>query len=328
MKSNPYYHNDKIFTVDLDSKLNNRISLHYIIFKNRVSTKWLMLLEESIERNKEITCNFRKKYTPAERQELFNKFVDAISIINENYDIVLPTVDSLETLNNNILNLLHQYFEEYGERVDFLVKENKFNQLTHDNFLLLNNLIHSFQASTNLRLCTADFIPYLQEKINLVDEDYFLFTSDRSWGSLYLGYNTLGKHWIGLAADNELVNIESRIRVQKQFSTEFMLDFNKGQLPHGRRMQFYEWWTRNNLSEKFNPGMTLAEFAFGNLPLGYFVGYTENNNFKSVDEFTEREFNENVWDKCISISNIKIEDKSTFNPQAGLKIIHHLKNNR
>jgi hypothetical protein len=322
MISNPYYRHDKILTVELNSAAP--VKLHFIILKNRVANIWLSLLEKAKYENKKVVSNYRKKYSEAEKEINFVKFLSVIETINSHYDIQLPAPDSRYDCNDALLNVLHQHFEDYGNRIDTLIEENKFNQSVHDSFLTLNDLIHTLQAKRELRLCTTDFYPYISEKINLEDEDYFLFTPDRGWGWLYLGYNTLGKNWMDMAADNDSYKIESRIQPQNQFSSEFSMDFNLDKFLHGRRIRFYEWWQRNKLSEKFNPAMILSQAAFGNIPLCFFIGYTQSDVFYMVNEFSKEEFNSNIWDQCDGVSAVNVDTALTFDRANIERIVEYL----
>jgi hypothetical protein len=325
-----FFLTDKLLKVTAKSKYNNNtLDMYYMILDHDLAVRWIELMDYSNNCSYTPTSNYRKKRSVEESAELFKEFKDIVDFINAHYDkqLFLPEYDILD---DDQLNLLHEEFEIYGGRVDKLLsvdfwkdpdkhpeyKNNswpirRFNKDLHNNFLRLNELIHTFQAIIKrttkdpLRICTVDFDPKGLHK-PLKPEDYLLFTTEKFWGWIYLGYNTLGKPWLPASFDDDVdVAKEKRIIPQARFATEFQMYFGTGTCEYARRSYFYNWWLKNNISETIDPNMLLKEAALGDVPLAKFVAYKINDD---RIEFPSNniEWNKKVWDNFSYISSAKV----------------------
>lgn len=309
--------------------------LYYNILDIDIADRWLALIEQNKRREHSLRYNYRKILSPSEIENTFVEFKNNINYINNNYDIQLTDPESVEYLREHweILNDLHEQFEVYGDRLADLIETGYFNnpkqdprynevwpgmrqnKVLHEAFLRLNEQIHNFEAiyrtwdNSHRSVCTClvDFMPAgLHEPLQ--PEDYLLFTPEHYWGWLYLGYNTLGKHWSSACHDNDVEVVRrNQIRPQARFAAEMYMNF-KDTGPSTTRIELYKWWLENNFSEVKDPRMLLEELALGFIPVGKIIGYKINTDpyvdINSVKE-TNR-WNLMVWSKFNSIESINI----------------------
>lgn len=332
------WNDNKSLVVTANNKDGQTLKLKYKILDTDLSNRWLDIIEQNIKANNTLVDNYQKILSQDECLEKFAEFYNNITTINSMYDRKLKDIVSLEFLsaNQNLLNDLHEEYEIYGDRLQQLLNIDYFknpedhlelcnniwpgrqqNIDLHNRFLKLNDQIHEFEAifraqkkSTNgVCLCLIDYVPAgITQELKI--EDYFLFESDFKWGWLYLGYNTLGKHWVSTMQDDDIEVVHrDQVRPQSRFSAEFFLNFKLTVNP--TRVNFYNWWIENNMSAIKNPNMTLKELALGFIPLGKLVGYRINNDV--AQEIPDAalypdiiNWNTNVWSKFNKITNVEI----------------------
>lgn len=328
----------------VNSSTQQELAMTYALYDIDIVDRWINLINENNQRNNKLRSDYHKMYTDGEILELFDKFRKNISYINSHYDRKLADIVSVEYLrkNPNILNDLHEEYEIYGDRLESLLNKGYFDSpeihseyddlwpgkthdtITHECFLLLNEQIHNFEAihrshedKTSMScLCLADFIP-AELHSELKPEDYLLFTPDQEWGHAYLGYNTLGKHWSSTMYDNDIdVVRRGAVRPQQRFAAEIFMNFFMPYLSQSR-VEFYKWWTENNLSELHDPKMKLEEFAFGFIPVAKLARYRINSVTTLIPLTMSREeqnqWNSEVWSKFDSIKSIRIVNDETGN---------------
>ena len=321
----------------VNSSTQQELVMMYALYDIDIVDRWINLINENNQRNNKLRYDYHKMYTDSEILELFDKFRENISYINGHYDRKLADIVSVEYLreNPNILNDLHEEYEIYGDRLESLLNKRYFSRpdihseyndlwpgkthdkIIHECFLLLNEQIHNFEGihrshedKTRMSCsCLTDFIP-AELHDDLKPEDYFLFTPDQEWGHAYLGYNTLGKHWSSTMMDNDIDVVNRHaVRPQRRFAAEVFMYFGT---PYAftHRIQFYKWWTENNISEKSDPRMKLEEFAFGFIPVARIARYRVDSVTHKVSLTMSREekiqWNREVWSKFDSIKRIRI----------------------
>ncbi len=317
--------NDKLETLDL----------LYAILDLDISNRWIKLIKENISLGNLLKYNYRRILNKEDLEKAFSEFKNNIEYINNFYDKKLKDIVSIDFLEKNqfILNDLHEEFEIYGDRLEELIKENYFNNpkasskynsiwpgdthnlSLHEAFLRLNEQIHNFEAvyrsiedpKTMLCTCLVDFVPAGIHE-DLKPEDFLLFDPNHEWGWIYLGYNTLGKHWSSACNDDDVEVVKrNAIRPQQRFAAEFYINFNKTSI-YSTRIRLYNWWIKNNFTNVINPELSLRELALGFIPVAKLYGYKKNNELSIVTEETNRvDFNEKIWSNYNKVISVSIE---------------------
>jgi hypothetical protein len=337
---------DKFLEITCQSTKSRRfLKLRYAILDINIADRWIDLINKNNELGNTLRYNYRKILSDSEIEEQLIAFKSNIEFINNNYDRKLTSVQSVDQLRNNaeILNDLHEEYEIYGDRLEKFIADGYFDnpklspdyntiwpgdvhdKSVHEAFLRLNEQIHNFEAifrtwnrrEKSICTCLADFLPnkdpkdilpedYLHEPLK--PEDYLLFDPEHKWGWLYLGYNTLGKHWASACNDNDLEAVHRKaIRPQSRFAAEMYMSFRED-TPHYARVSLYKWWTDNNFSEIIDPRMRLEDLALGFIPVGALKSYSfDNTVYTFATAITDtKDWNLNVWSKFNHISDIRI----------------------
>jgi len=326
----------------------DELKLYYTITSTDIASRWVGLVNKNNELNNKLRFNYRKILSDAEIEAQFLEFKSNIEYINANYDILLPEITSVENvkLNANVLNDLHEQFEVYGDRLEAFIQEGYFNnpkaspkynpvwpgdshnKILHEAFLRINEQIHNFEAilrtwdrrTKSICTCLVDFMPNKKPEevlpgdylhLPLKPEDYILFDAEHHWGWLYLGYNTLGKHWQSACNDNDIEVVRRKqIRPQERFAAEMYMSF-RGDTPHYARIALNKWWVDNDFSEFIDPDLKLKDLALGFIPIAQLESYAINN--QSIVNLSKSQdiasWNLNVWSKFNSIKSVKVINK-------------------
>jgi hypothetical protein len=320
-----------------NKKTGDTLRLLYSVLDTDIGDRWIALIDKNNELNHTLRYNYRKILSPEEIEENFQEFKANVGYINAHYDRQLTEIISVEDLRQNayVLNDLHEEYEIYGDRLAHLIDVGYFNdpkkselynpiwpgdthdKVTHEAFLRLNEQIHNFEAvyrtwnnsTKSICTCLVDFMPAgLHE--DLKSEDFFLFTPEHQWGWLYLGYNTLGKHWSSICHDNDVEVVKrNAVRPQQRFAAECYMNF-RPHTSYDTRISLYKWWLKNNFSEIKDPRMKLEEFALGFIPVAKFHGYSINDGaiIPASHISDSQDWNLNVWSKFNSIIDFKVID--------------------
>lgn len=258
--------------------------------------------------------SFFINYTYKDIATIQSKINNIITIINAEYDKQLPTYHDVNTLNETVLNHLHEEFEIYGSRIDSLILENTYSQLVHDNFLLLNELIHSCEEVIHSNTMNHTLPPpmsvlfdyYPQTEFEtLLERDKLHLTSEFKWGGIYLGYNTLGKDWLKVCADNDLEVIErDMVKPQVRFAAETWVNFGPDDSDNSNANKFINWYysLTPELQNKV-PIDNLNLLAFGRYKIGkvvidesYFLKYhPSTSDWLSYNHPIKKKWNEEVF---------------------------------
>jgi hypothetical protein len=336
---------DKFVTVTAQNTESlHTLSLTYRVYDIDIVDRWLSLIEKNNVVNNKLRYNYRKILSREEIETKFQKFKSNIEYINKNYDRQLTDIVNIEYLRStpHILNDLHEEYEIYGDRLERLIRIGYFNdpiihdeyynepwpgsknendKVLHEAFLLLNEQIHNFEMifktwdEPTRTLCTGlvDFIPAGMHE-NLRPEDYFLFTPDHEWGCAYLGYNTLGKHWSSVYRDNDIEVVKrDAVRPQRRFAAEMYMNFGS-QTQARQKIEFYQWWTTNNIGQYCDARMRLEDFAMGFIPVARLASYKfEDQEIIKISPNISREdklaWNNDVWSKFNSIIDLRVISK-------------------
>jgi hypothetical protein len=336
---------DKFAVVTVqNSDTLDTMEMTYRLYDLDITDRWINLIDRNNASSNTLRHNYRKIVSPEEIEGKFKKFKLNIEYINQNYDRPLIDIQTIEylRLNQHILNILHEEYEIYGDRLDRLIKigyfsnpldhgdyysdpwpgnKNENDKVLHEAFLLLNEQIHNFEIifknwdniSKTLCTCLVDFVPAKLHE-DLKPEDYFLFTPDHEWGTLYLGYNTLGKHWSSVYRDNDIDVVKrGAVRPQQRFAAEFYMNFSVRQSMTNSRIQLYKWWMDNNISQYCDPRMRLEDFALGFIPIAKLTSYQVDNNTINISMDMSRaeklDWNKDVWSRFNSVINVRVVSK-------------------
>jgi len=287
------------------------------IYNTDLSKRWIDTVTHSQQTaDKYIHSAFiNRPYT-----DLFNlqkQLNDVATDINIEYDIVLPIFVDTNVLDENTLNEMHRQYEVYGTRVeDGLIPTATLN----DNFLLLNELIHTYEEvlhSKDLPIpamsVLLDYYPQT-EFCPILERDKLHLTTQFMWGNIYLGYNTLGKDWLKVAHDNDLDVIKrDMVKPQERFSAETWINFGPDDNKDWTKRHFSNWWYSLSieLQDKV-PIDDLNKLSLGRYLIGrvliddrYFLKYHPNAyDWLSYNHPIKRQWNEEVFSTFTEITNI------------------------
>ena len=140
----------------------------------------------------------------------------------------------IEAVDNAVLNQLHFEFEAYGERFKSATSDERAGLMgLFGDFCQLNDRIHACEgalANRERSLETAwwslhaSFIPDLYEM--LTADMYREFSLDWDFGTLFMGYHTLGKDYMAAFWNNDLDLVRrNEIRPQRISSAEIFAYF-------------------------------------------------------------------------------------------------------
>lgn len=322
--------------IELSNDKSEILELFYLILDIDIAARWVNLIKKNIDLGNTLRYNYRRILNKSNLKKSFKEFRNNVIYINKNYDKKLTDIESFDFLqqNQHILNDLHEEYEIYGDRLQQLIDEKYFsnpkvsekyhpiwpgeshNKILHEAFLRLNEQIHNFEAifrsianpKKMLCTCLVDFMPAGIHE-NLKPEDFILFDPNHEWGWMYLGYNTLGKHWSSACNDNDIDVVKRKtIRPQQRFAAEFYMSFNIKKDLYQTRIKLYDWWIKNNFSSIIDPELKLRDLALGFIPVARFYGYAKNGNFIKITDQTNRQnFNQRVWSKYNRVKNVTIE---------------------
>lgn len=323
------------FIFELQNK--ESLILTYELHENSLRERYISHLRK---RQKQLGLNYNLKIANKTRKDieyLMNKLNFYVSEINKFYDRQLPIFTSTTEIDRNILNYLHEEFEEYGERHQNLIVDQKyhlkvingdpnvwpgtkFNKQFHEYWMSLNEWIHVTEIAMNTDeeefpnfSCLVHAYPPVPGE-PLVQMDKLFLQSNYKWGRLYLGYNTLGKDYLHTCHDNDVrVIINNQIKIQKLFSSEIWLNFSADSVENFSQLEFYKWFM--NLDEevkKLIPIDNLNELAFGRYLMGQvvidstFLNFHNNFDDWKIDANLQKKWNLEVFSKIENIIDVEI----------------------
>lgn len=310
-----------VLNVVFSDENNNDHSLHYLLYNNDLVKRWKSMVETNIKDNETYInttmYNYNYKNTPKLRTQL-NEVINKIN--SYGYPDKLPLFDNVEVFDTDVLNYLHEQYENYGETIDYHVTKPYWNKDLHDNFLRLNELIHCHEdANRNNKNTFPAFsalVDYYPQKyfLPIEERDKLYLKSDFKWGNLYLGYNTLGKCWMKVGIDRDTEVIErDQVKPQHRFAAEMWLNFGPDDDDGFNALRFEKWYDTlsdelkskipfNNLNE-----MTFGRFIIGKLDLSrpYFLNYHSNiSDWQSRSNYIKQKWNNEVFSTFTGIKHI------------------------
>ena len=275
-----------------ETKDGTPLIITYLLQPNSLVPRWIDFIKRRQGDAIELKISNKSK---ADLPELMSTLNGIISNINSYYDRPLPLYTSVEEINRETLNHLHEEFEVYGERhqevypagVPPKIPEGsradvwpglEFKPEFHQIWMKLNQYIHIAESAMNndefpQYSCLVQYMPFEYGE-RLREEDKLFLDSNFKWGNLYLGYNTLGKDWNDACMDNDQRLIwNKQIKVQESFCSEAWLNFNaESEMPRTTEMEFWNWYSNLSVELKQQiPINRLNELALGRYYLGQIV---------------------------------------------------------
>ena len=257
--------------------------IYYRLYDSDLAERWIALTRKNQLANKELFSKFTNRIFDdlPEARDYINGLVGKI---NQLYDKELPEYKDFDAEK---LNYLHEEFEIYGDRIEELVQNKKYSEQLHQLFLRLNEAIHLIEDILKTRTrpwpSFAMLYDYMPQQYHepIQPEDKFWLRPGLQWGKLYLGYNTLGKDWLKVQADNDIEVIErQQVRPQERFAAEAWLNFGPDQDHNFNLIKFYYWY--QGLDEElkksvpiYDPqALTLGRFILGEVVIdNYFLSF-------------------------------------------------------
>lgn len=331
----------KRYLVIFHFKLNDgtHLPLTYRIQNNSFSHRWIEHVKKrKLEQGTNFTIEIFNKNI-SHLPEIIEKLNSFVDYLNSLYDKKLPKLK--ENIDHDILNELHEEFEEYGARhlqaekdatynpsidniKDYAWYERAFNINFHETWLSLNTWIHfaenamdSPEYSSRFN-CIVNQYPNTRGE-NLQEIDKLFLTNEFEWGHIYLGYNTLGKDYMHTAEHNDTrVVLNDQVKVQEYFSTEVYLEYNSDKIFHsekkGNEVKFYQWYINQSKEvQDLVPIDNLNKLCLGKYYLGRvsfdhtFLKYHSNPVDWDRNTFNIRHrWNMDVFSKISEITDIEI----------------------
>ncbi len=256
---------------------------------------------------------------------LKNKLNSIVSHINKLYETDrLPFLEGDPSeIDQDKLNYLHEMFEEYGE--ESLDPEKFLSEEAHDTWLSLNEWIHiteiAMKTSPDMFPCysclCSIYPPYPGEPLD--EGDKLFLDSEFAWGSLYLGYNTLGKDYSHAMCDDDVRVIQNdQVKIQTLYSTECWLNFS--QTPYmykSMEQDFYQWYLKQDEETRaMIPIHDRDKLALGRYHLGRviidetFTRFNPDLDAWRHDPELQKRWNIEVFSKIEEFIGIEIRDES------------------
>jgi len=218
--------------------LDNGIELFYHLFDNPVQHTWQALVKTGTD----IDSTFSNK-----------PVIDYIDELNElAIKLGFKQIGNVPAVEE--LNAIHSSFVSNPDHDDW----KRVNHLIH---IIENNLVMdlNYKLQFNMAGIGAD-IP--------IEEHYklWLSTNSSNWGSLFLGYETVGKDWSDIALDNDTVD---DLAVQQYIGTEAVMSFCS-QAPYEKLIEndFHKWYKTSAQEAPIN---NLNQLALGRYVLGQLI---------------------------------------------------------
>lgn len=332
--------NNAIFHFELQD--GSTLKLNYRLQQNSLSDRWV---EQVLRRQKEDGTSFDLKISNKDSTnlvELMEKLNSIVDYLNSIYDKELPKLTDTKEIDHNILNFLHEEFEEYGARhakyqdertysqepkgdyTGVVWYKRPFNLEFHESWLALNQWIHITETAMETPIgkshfsCLVQYYPF-ERGDKITELDKLFLTGDFQWGHLYLGYNTLGKDYMHTAEHNDVrVITNDQVKVQEEFSTEVFLEFNSDIENHREKkfgqVNFYQWYLKQPKEvQDLIPMDDLNKLVYGRYYLGIllfddtFLNFHNNYNDwdKNINNIRHK-WNQEVFSKIVKVKKIEI----------------------
>ena len=272
--------------------LDNGIDLYYHLFDNPVQHCWQDYWQNILIEKSSIDSEFAN-------QELAS-YIDQLN----NYHLRLGFDKITNRPSRELLNELHNRFVEDKDNPDW----DTVNRLIHK---IENNLVIDWNSQ--IKFYCGQIKPWVPIQPY---HKLFLSTEFSNWGTLYLGYETIGKDWADIAIDDDT---GKDLAVQDTIGTETVMSFQT-QAPYEKLIenQFYKWYMKNdsfmnipidNLNKlslgRYLLGKVIVTEAFLDYEKNPLVWYMPNHNIK-------QKWNKDILSKANSISKLEFFNSTMF----------------
>ena len=270
----------------LEVVLNNGVTLHYHLFDNPVQYQWQALVTSG----ESIVPMFSNKPVISYIEEL-NAFADKLRFQP------LPKTPSIEELN-----VIHSMFVQQPNNEDW----KRVNHLVH---MIENNLVMDLNYKLQFSVLGIGADVPIEEYHKL-----WLSTNYSDWGSLYLGYETVGKDWADIAQDNDTLD---DLAVQEYIGTETVMSF-QSQSPYEKLIEndFFKWFRQNpeNVPIDNLNKLSLGRYVLGKLIItDTFTSFNKNPLvWYMPNHVVKRQWNQEVLTSATAIESISFFESNMF----------------
>lgn len=298
--------------------------LFYWLYESDLRKRWVEMIYKNQENFNSTIHTAFINYTPENLKDLVKKINLVIDDINQSYDRSLVKFTTGLFLENKILNDLHEEYEIYGDRLQGIINTERFDEALHNNFLQLNEYIHTCEEVLTNNELMRDSMSVLMDLYPqgihspILEKDKLFLTTEFKWGRLYLGYNTLGKDWLEVFLHNDLDVIRrGQVRTQERFAVESWMYF--GFTGHDKSIasRFLNWY--EGLPEDLQaqvPVNNMNELSLGRYEIGKIIIDDKLLAYHNVEEDwyapyskVAQRWNHDVFSTFQKIINIKIIDE-------------------
>jgi hypothetical protein len=311
----------------IDNKDNSHF-LSFNIYNSKLARRWSnLILRNQVNNNAKLNVTF---INSADVNKIIADLNVCITNINQVYDKPIKLNESIDKLSIQETNNLHEEFENYGDRIDYLKNQQSkappekiyWTEDLHNNFLRLNELIHLYEEAinfenTSLPNMSVLYDYYPQEHFQPIQEsDKIWLRHNLTWGGVYLGYNTLGKDWLKVVLDNDLdVILRDQVKPQERFSAETWINFGPDSNDYYTGIKIENWLSKLDPAlRKKVPIDNLNKFCFGRFKIGelltdteYFKKYDpDQGNWQLPNTQSKLLWNRNIFSSFVSINSIKL----------------------
>ena len=259
--------------VDLHFGKNKEFTLSYKLYDNAVSKRLFQRLQT-------------QKNDLLSRTEFYN-FGETIQDVDDKISSIVNQLVELKVIESSSdLNKLHEDFARY---------ESAYTGSTQRLLWDLNIHIHNKEDLQNGTGEKRINITCMDEGEPLLEEAYDLFTLQKKYGVLYMGYPHVGKHLFEMFIDND-VDIPAEQIVPTNKLINYMICYlGEGRFKQQVELDIFLMELLNfykTVEHKMPYKWTDKRLAIGNLPLGELVDKTVDispiNKYKYVHSWTCR----------------------------------------
>lgn len=306
-----------ILSLDIKDKHNKIHTLSWVLYDTTLVQKYLRVLDENKKiADGNIDSHFNNK-VEADYPELCNEIKTLVKTLNQTCDYM--TLPEYDVINQKELNHLHELFEEWGQST-----ANQQDRSLAKNFLRLNDLIHMCEdtfTSGEVMGAIVDVKPTTEsgrpcKRYLVTDKDKLFLTSQYKWGSLYLGYNTLGKDYLAAMKDNDIRLIHNnQVKPQRNYAAEIWLNFGPDQKTP-TAFNFSKWLddidedTRKKIPLDNIQQLSLGRFLIGELIIDeQFINIDGKLDHWNTDNHNcKLRFNKEIFSTFRKVVDIRITD--------------------
>lgn len=235
----------KFYVEFLNSETNDTYIIHFAVYDNEISKKWYTELKKTCEVS-QIVYEPDRIYDFSRNYWNEQKIVDELNICIDsiNKKEILIKEKAYSSMDQNLLNILHHYFEILRGGVltpgKFWLSADdaqryflgRYNILIHR---MESILVHKDQLCPRV-VCT--FCGY--ERKELILEDYDYFKTSLIAGEAYINYCEVGKPLYDVFRDGDKIVGDDNIRPLRYYSPDFgfhLVDIKFSDMT--------EWWKEN-----------------------------------------------------------------------------------